>query len=71
MPMWQVVLYRLIDPPAPFLEAPLLKVNQATRRVPWESIEESVDMKDASVNDVKEAGLTEKQMGPGLHGRSR
>lgn len=60
-----------MNPLAPFLEAPLLKVNQAKRRVPCESIEESVDVKDASVNDVKEAGLTEKQMGPGLHRRSR
>lgn len=30
-----------------------------------------MDVKDASVNDVKEAGITKKQMGPGLHGRSR
>lgn len=28
-------------------------------------------VKDASENDVKEAGITEKQMGPSLHGRNR
>lgn len=70
VPMWQV-LYWLIDPPALALKAPLLKVNQAKRSVLWESIEEPVGAEDASVNDVKEAGITEKQMGPGLHGRNR